>query len=222
MRTLTRRDAPGDPLAARIERAELQFRDEKALCRALDGVDTLFNTYWVRFRARRDDVRARRREHARAPARGERRGRSARRACQRHQPVARFPAAVLPRQGGGRARRCRLRSLVRDRAPDARLRAARHPREQHRLGSSPQPGLSDRGRRELPRAARLGRGHGGDLRRCRRRRGERRPRRRRPGDDLVRRARAAGRRGRRLEGADRALAGPRRARPGARDGRRPS
>ncbi len=49
VRTLTRRDAPGDPLAARIERAELQFDDEEALCRALDGVDTLFNTYWVRF-----------------------------------------------------------------------------------------------------------------------------------------------------------------------------
>ena len=49
VRTLTRRDAPGDPLAARIDRAELQFRDEEALRRALDGVDTLFNTYWVRF-----------------------------------------------------------------------------------------------------------------------------------------------------------------------------
>ena len=49
VRTLTRRDAPGDPLAARIERAELQFRDEAGLCKALDGTDTLFNTYWVRF-----------------------------------------------------------------------------------------------------------------------------------------------------------------------------
>ena len=49
VRTLTRRDAPGDPLAARIDRAELQFRDEEALRRALDGVDTLFNTYWIRF-----------------------------------------------------------------------------------------------------------------------------------------------------------------------------
>jgi NADH dehydrogenase len=49
VRTLTRRDAPGDPLAARIERAELQFRDEEALRRALEGADTLFNTYWVRF-----------------------------------------------------------------------------------------------------------------------------------------------------------------------------
>jgi nucleoside-diphosphate-sugar epimerase len=49
VRTLTRRDAPADPLAARIERAELQFRDEEELRRALDGIDTLFNTYWVRF-----------------------------------------------------------------------------------------------------------------------------------------------------------------------------
>lgn len=49
VRTLTRRDGRGDPLAARIERAELQFRDEDALRRALDGVDTLYNTYWVRF-----------------------------------------------------------------------------------------------------------------------------------------------------------------------------
>jgi nucleoside-diphosphate-sugar epimerase len=49
VRTLTRRDAPGDPLAARIERAELQFLDEEGLRRTLDGIDTLFNTYWVRF-----------------------------------------------------------------------------------------------------------------------------------------------------------------------------
>ena len=49
VRTLTRRDAPGEPLAGRIERAELQFRDEDALRRSLDGADTLYNTYWVRF-----------------------------------------------------------------------------------------------------------------------------------------------------------------------------
>jgi NADH dehydrogenase len=49
VRTLTRRDAAGDPLAALIERAELQFRDEEALRSALVGADTLFNTYWVRF-----------------------------------------------------------------------------------------------------------------------------------------------------------------------------
>jgi uncharacterized protein YbjT (DUF2867 family) len=49
VRTLTRRDAPADPLADRIERATLQFRDERALRHALEGADTLYNTYWVRF-----------------------------------------------------------------------------------------------------------------------------------------------------------------------------
>jgi uncharacterized protein YbjT (DUF2867 family) len=49
VRTLTRRDAPGDPLAARIERAPLQFSDEAALREALAGTETLYNTYWVRF-----------------------------------------------------------------------------------------------------------------------------------------------------------------------------
>ena len=49
VRTLSRRDARGDPLGERIERAELQFRDERALRVALAGVDTLYNTYWVRF-----------------------------------------------------------------------------------------------------------------------------------------------------------------------------
>ncbi|HEY8103533.1 MAG TPA: NAD(P)H-binding protein [Gaiellaceae bacterium] len=49
VRTLTRRDAPADPLAGRIQRAELQFADRSALARALGGADTLYNTYWVRF-----------------------------------------------------------------------------------------------------------------------------------------------------------------------------
>jgi len=49
VRTLSRRDAPNDPLAQRIERAELQFRDERALRTAIADADTLFNTYWVRF-----------------------------------------------------------------------------------------------------------------------------------------------------------------------------
>lgn len=49
LRTLSRRDAPADPLAASIETAELQFRDEQALAEALRGCDVLYNTYWVRF-----------------------------------------------------------------------------------------------------------------------------------------------------------------------------
>lgn len=49
VRTLTRRDEPADPLAARLQRAALQFRDERALRESLAGADTLYNTYWVRF-----------------------------------------------------------------------------------------------------------------------------------------------------------------------------
>ena len=49
VRTLTRRHEPADPLAERVERAELQFGDESALRHALAGADTLYNTYWVRF-----------------------------------------------------------------------------------------------------------------------------------------------------------------------------
>jgi len=49
VRTLTRRDVPRDPLAARIERAELQFSDVAALRTALSGADVLYNTYWIRF-----------------------------------------------------------------------------------------------------------------------------------------------------------------------------
>lgn len=49
VRTLTRRDEPDEPLAARLERAALQFRDERGLRDSLAGADTLYNTYWVRF-----------------------------------------------------------------------------------------------------------------------------------------------------------------------------
>lgn len=49
VRTLTRGSAGGDALEGRIEAAPLQFRDRAALRRALVGVETLYNTYWVRF-----------------------------------------------------------------------------------------------------------------------------------------------------------------------------
>ncbi len=48
VRTLTRRPPPtGHPLAGRIESAPLRF--DGSLAESLDGVDTLYNTYWVRF-----------------------------------------------------------------------------------------------------------------------------------------------------------------------------
>jgi NADH dehydrogenase len=47
--TLTRRSGRGDPLAARIEAVPLDFGRPDLLPGALSGVDTLFNTYWIRF-----------------------------------------------------------------------------------------------------------------------------------------------------------------------------
>jgi len=47
--TLTRRLRPSDPLASRIVSVELDFARPDLLVQALDGVGTLFNTYWVRF-----------------------------------------------------------------------------------------------------------------------------------------------------------------------------
>ncbi|HTK44388.1 MAG TPA: NAD(P)H-binding protein [Patescibacteria group bacterium] len=47
--TLSRRSGDGDPLAARITVRPLRPDTPKELAASLDGVDTLFNTYWLRF-----------------------------------------------------------------------------------------------------------------------------------------------------------------------------
>jgi uncharacterized protein YbjT (DUF2867 family) len=47
VRTLSRRDAPEDPLRDKVELALLRFDD--TVTESLDGVRTLYNTYWVRF-----------------------------------------------------------------------------------------------------------------------------------------------------------------------------
>ena len=49
VRTLTRKPAPGHPLAPLVEAAELRFDDPAALVSNLGGAATLYNTYWVRF-----------------------------------------------------------------------------------------------------------------------------------------------------------------------------
>jgi uncharacterized protein YbjT (DUF2867 family) len=48
VRTLSRTDAPGDPLRDKVEVAPLRF--DATLEESLRGVGTLYNTYWVRFR----------------------------------------------------------------------------------------------------------------------------------------------------------------------------
>jgi len=48
VRTLTNHPKPDDPLAPRIEAHPLKFGDIDGLVTALQGADTLYNTYWVR------------------------------------------------------------------------------------------------------------------------------------------------------------------------------
>ena len=47
--TLSRRDGRGDPIAARIAVRPLDFANPVELAESLAGVDTLYNTFWIRF-----------------------------------------------------------------------------------------------------------------------------------------------------------------------------
>ena len=49
VRTLTGHPRPDDPLAREVETFPLDFADTRTLAQALNGADTLFNTYWIRF-----------------------------------------------------------------------------------------------------------------------------------------------------------------------------
>jgi NADH dehydrogenase len=52
--TLTRRSGAGDPLAKRVTVRPIEGVDGTALAESLAGVDTLFNTYWLRFPRERE------------------------------------------------------------------------------------------------------------------------------------------------------------------------
>jgi len=49
VRTLTNHPDPSSPLRSQIEVAPLDFADESALARNMEGAAVLYNTYWVRF-----------------------------------------------------------------------------------------------------------------------------------------------------------------------------
>src|ERR687895_1205432 len=49
VRTLTHHPDREHPLRARVRAAPYRFDDPLALARSLEGVTTLYNTYWVRF-----------------------------------------------------------------------------------------------------------------------------------------------------------------------------
>ncbi len=47
--TLTGHPNRPDPFGGKVKACPLDFKDETELATSLDGVDTLYNTYWVRF-----------------------------------------------------------------------------------------------------------------------------------------------------------------------------
>ena len=49
VRSLTRNPASFSPFGDRVERHPLDFEDPAQLVKSLDGADTLFNTFWIRF-----------------------------------------------------------------------------------------------------------------------------------------------------------------------------
>ena len=49
VRTLTRNPASASPFGDRVERRSLDFNDAAQLAESLQGADTLYNTYWIRF-----------------------------------------------------------------------------------------------------------------------------------------------------------------------------
>ncbi len=49
VRTLTRNPAAGESCGGRVERRPLDFSNAAQLAESLEGADTLYNTYWIRF-----------------------------------------------------------------------------------------------------------------------------------------------------------------------------
>src|SRR6266513_4582145 len=49
VRTLTHHPNREHPLRARVQASPYRFDDPLALARSLEGITTLYNTYWVRF-----------------------------------------------------------------------------------------------------------------------------------------------------------------------------
>ena len=210
VRTLTYHPDRAHPLRAHVEPVRYRFDDPAALARSLEGCDTLYNTFWVRFDHGQTSF-------ANAIESSRMLFFAAKRAGVQRivhlsitNPSSGLPAALLPRQGAGRVRARPVRRAVLDRPADLDLRRrARRPDQQHRLDPAAHAGLCAARRRRATPCSRCTSttSPGSAPRRPRRRR--RGHRRRRTGDDAVPRSRGAGPRRRRRARADPATCRPR-------------
>ena len=151
VRTLTFHPDRPHPLRGRVEPLPYRFDDQVALAESLEGVSTLYNTYWVRFdhgRATFENAIA----NSRALFCAAKRAGVARIVhVSIANPVTRVGTSLLQGQGAGRAGARGGRRAVLDRPPDAGVRRrSRCPGEQHRLDSATHAGLRAPRERRLP------------------------------------------------------------------------
>ena len=101
VRSLTRNPASFSPFGDRVERHPLDFDDTEQLTRSLEGADTLYNTFWIRFSRGPGQPRPGRSEHheprgRRCQGRG-----AAHRAYQHHWRIRGILSTLLSREGAG-------------------------------------------------------------------------------------------------------------------------
>ena len=197
--------SPGSPAppASTCRRARYRFDDPAALAHSMDGVSTLYNTFWVRFDhgATTSPTRSRAPGCCSSPPSGPAWSGSSTSASPTRRSDPRFPYF----RGKALVEFCArpIGRAVLDRAPDLDLRGrARRADEQHRLDPATDAGVRAPGRRHLPRPAGPRRGSRPNLHRCGRRDRRHRDRRSRTRDHAFPRPRRAHPRGRRHEGAD--------------------
>ena len=121
MRSLTRNPASFSPFGDRVERHPLDFEDSEQLVKSLEGADTLYNTFWIRFSRGpvNHDLAVRNTRNLVDAAVSA--GSAPHRAHQHYRRLRRVPPALLPRKGTGRGLHPQFESRLFHSSPDRHL-----------------------------------------------------------------------------------------------------
>ena len=125
--TLTNSTDRANEFGGRVRAYPLSFDRPDDLARALDGVEVLYNTYWVRFNHKNFTHADAVRNTLTLFDAAKRAGVGAGRAYQHHQPVGGLAAGVLQREGAAGARAGRVGAVARHPAADGAVRQGGHP-----------------------------------------------------------------------------------------------